>query len=88
MPELDKIMNNHIELCVDNGLLEDNTWFKHKKINQITFVAEGRTVKSIIDYFIYIKEIWRQVTDVKVIRGAVKLGTGLRLVMVDLRLGC
>ncbi|XP_039291249.1 uncharacterized protein LOC120352957 [Nilaparvata lugens] len=74
-----------LEFGVDNNLLIGNTWFNHKRIHQITFEAEGRAAKSIIDYFMYSAEMRRRVTDVKVIRGA-ELDTDHRLVVMDLRM--
>jgi exonuclease III len=59
-----------IDFCVDNRLVIGNTAFKHKQINQITFVGDGRDLQSMIDYIIITQGMRRNFRDIKVIPGA------------------
>lgn len=74
-----------IEFCIENDMLIGNSHFNHKLIHKITFQAEGREAKSIIDYIIYDRGMRRYFTDVKAITGA-ELGTDHRLVVADTRI--
>lgn len=58
-----------LNFCVENELIIANSHFKHREIHKITRVMESRQEKSIIDYFIASKNIWRKIKDVKVKRG-------------------
>lgn len=85
----EKVLNGNgrriLEFCTENNLRIGNTYFKHKRIHQITYEGEGRDVKSIIDYIIYPKEMSRIFKDVKVIRGA-EASTDHRLLVADTRI--
>ena len=58
------------QFCLDNQLYIGNIFFPHKKCHQMTFVAEGRGVKSAIDYFTYTENMRYAVQDVRVFRSA------------------
>lgn len=58
-----------IELCVENELKIGNTYFMKKEINKMTRQVISRREKSIIDYFLIQKDMWRKVKDVEVKRG-------------------
>lgn len=73
-----------IEFCINNQLLLGNSFFPHKVVHKITFQAEGRNARSIIDYFIYPQNMRNNIMDVKVIRGA-ELTTDHRLLVIDTR---
>ena len=74
-----------LEFCIENSLRIGNSYFKHKRIHQITYEGEGREAKSIIDYIIYPKEMSGTFKDVKVIRGA-EASTDHRLLVADTRI--
>lgn len=73
-----------IEFCIENQLLIGNSIFPHKTAHKITFEAEGRNAKSVIDYILFSNTIRRNILDVKVIRGA-EMSTDHRLLIVDTR---
>src|SRR5436190_10846409 len=59
-----------IEFCLENELKIGNTHFKKKEIQKITRQVISRNEKSIIDYFLINKGLWRKVKDITVKRGA------------------
>lgn len=77
--------NRLIDLCLQNDMIIGNSHYNHKTIHKITFEARERNVKSIIDYFVYDKDIRRYFTDIKVIRGA-ELGTDHYLLIADTKI--
>jgi hypothetical protein len=74
-----------LEFCIDNALLIGNTWFKHKKIHQVTIESPSRQVASIIDYMTYTETIRYVIQDVQVYRSA-ELSTEHRLLTMKIRL--
>lgn len=85
----EETLNNNgqrmIDFCINNQVLIGNSWFKHKTIHKITYEAEQRGQKSIIDYITYTRSMRYAVEDVKVIRGA-ELHTDHRLVVTDMKI--
>lgn len=85
----EKITNENgkrlIEFCIENQMLIGNSLFQHKTIHKITYEAEGREAKSIIDYFIYPSALRYAFMDVKVIRGA-EIGSDHRLLVAITRI--
>ena len=85
----EKVVNENgqrlIEFCIENQLVIGNSLFQHKTIHKITYEAEGREAKSIIDYFIYPQTLRFAFMDVKVIRGA-EIGTDHRLLVAIIRI--
>ena len=72
-------------LCPTNTLVILNTFFQHKAIHKFTWESRGRSLRSIIDYFIVGRELRPGVEDVRVIRGA-EVGSDHYLVLLKVRL--
>lgn len=72
-----------IDFCVDNNLLVGNSFYPHKGAHKITF--SSAVGNSVIDYFIYDREIRQYFRDVKVIRGA-EIGTDHLLLVADTKI--
>lgn len=77
--------NRIIDLCLANGMLVANSFYKHLKIHQITF--ESTQHASIIDYFLLPRELKKLCRDVKVVRGA-ELSTDHYLLVADMVFTC
>lgn len=72
--EGENLKNNNgkriIDLCMENDLVIGNTKFSHKDIHKITREEINRKERSIIDYYLIHREIWKYVKDIKVKRSA------------------
>ena len=57
-------------VCAANELVILNTFFQHKGKHKYTWESRGRSLRSIIDYFMARNSVRAGVADVEVIRGA------------------
>lgn len=73
-----------IEFCINNQILIGNTFYPHKNIHQLTFIAEERQARSAIDYFTYTKRTRYAILDVRVFRSA-ELSTQHKLLIMKTR---
>jgi hypothetical protein len=68
----EKTLNNNRErllnFCIMNDLIILNTMFIHKNIHKITREEPSKKEKSIIDYIIVQREMWKYIRDTRVKR--------------------
>lgn len=76
--------NRFIDFCVINDLAIMNTFFKHKDIHKYTRVEDSRNEKSIIDYIVTSREEKKNISDVRVMRGA-EIGSDHYLVTMKVK---
>lgn len=58
-----------INSCMKNELVIANSHLRHRRIHQITWEISSRKEKSIIDYFVISRNIWRNVKDIRIKKG-------------------
>ena len=59
-----------LQLCCSNGLRIMNTFFQHRKIHKCTWYRPSMDQKSLIDFCIVLSDLFSDVLDVRVKRGA------------------
>ena len=74
-----------LQLCCSNGLRILNTFFLHREVHKYTWYRPGMDRKSLIDFCIVLSDLFSDVLDVRVKRGA-ELSTDHHLVVCSLRL--
>ena len=74
-----------LQLCCSNGLRIMNTFFQHRVVHKYTWYRPSMDQKSLIDFCMVLSDLFSDVLDVRVKRGA-KLSTHHRLVVCSLRL--
>ena len=74
-----------LQLCCSNGLRIMNTFFQHREIHKYTWYRPSMNQKSLIDFCIVSSDLFSNVLDVRVKRGA-ELSTDHHLVVCSLRL--
>ena len=72
-------------LCCSNGLHIMNTFFQHREVHKYTWYRPSMDQKSLIDFCIVLSDLFSDVLDVRVKRGA-ELSTDHHLVVCSLRL--
>lgn len=73
--------NRIIDFCLANSMIISYSFYKHKRIHQITF--ESTQHSSIIDYILIPKDLKNKCRDVKVVRGA-EISTDHHLLVGDM----
>ena len=73
------------QLCCSNGLRFMNTFFQHRDVHKYTWYRPSMNQKSLIDFCIVLFDLFSDVLDVRVKRGA-ELSTDHHLVVCSLRL--
>ena len=73
-----------LQLCCSNGLCIMNTFFQHRDIHKYTWYRPSLGQKSLIDFCIVSADLFSDVLDVRVKRGA-ELSTDHHLVVCSLR---
>ena len=74
-----------LQLCCSNGLRIMNTFFQHREVHKYTWYRPNMDQKSLIDFCIVSSDLFFDVLDVRVKRGA-ELSTDHHLVVCSLRL--
>ena len=74
-----------LQLCCSNGLRIMNTFFQHREVHKYTWYRPSMDKKSLIDFCIVSLDLFSDVLDVRVKRGA-ELSTDHHLVVSSLRL--
>ena len=74
-----------LQLCCSNGLRIMNTFFQHREVHKYTWYRPSMDQKSLIDFCIVSSDLFSDVLDVRVKRGA-ELSTDHHLVVCSLRL--
>ena len=74
-----------LQLCCSNGLRIMNTFFQHREVHKYTWYRPNMDQKSLIDFCIVSSDLFSDVLDVRVKRGA-ELSTDHHLVVCSLRL--
>ena len=74
-----------LPLCCSNGLRIMNTFFQHREVHKYTWYRPSMDQKSLIDFCIVSSDLFSDVLDVRVKRGA-ELSTDHHLVVCSLRL--
>ena len=74
-----------MQLCCNNGLRIMNTLFRHREVHKYTWHRPSMDQKSLIDFCIVSSDLFCDVLDVRVKRGA-ELSTDQHLVVCSLRL--
>ena len=74
-----------LQLCCSNGLRIMNTFFQHREVHKYTWYGPSMDQKSLIDFCIVSSDLFSNVLDVRVKRGA-ELSTDHHLVVRSLRL--
>ena len=74
-----------LQLCYSNGLRIMNTFFQHREVHKYTWYRPSMDQKSLIDFCIVSSDLFSDVLDVRVKRGA-ELSTDHHLVVCSLRL--
>ena len=59
-----------LQLCCSNGLCIINTFFQHKNVHKYTWYRPSMAQKSLIDFCIVWSNLFSEVLDVRVKRGA------------------
>ena len=73
-----------LQLCCSNGLCIMNTFFQHRNVHKYTWYRPSMGQKSLIDFCIVSADLFSDVLDVRVKRGA-ELSTDHHLVVCSLR---
>ena len=73
-----------LQLCCSNGLCIMNTFFQYRDVHKYTWYKPSMAQKSLIDFCIVISDLFSEVLDVRVKRGA-ELSTDHHLVVCSLR---
>ena len=74
-----------LQLCCSNGFRIMNTFFQHREVHKYTWYRPSMDQKSLIDFCIVSSDLFSDVLDVRVKRGA-ELSTDHHLVVCSLRL--
>ena len=74
-----------LQLCCSNGLRIMNTFFLHRKVHKYTWYRPSMDQKSLIDFCIVSSDLFSDVLDVRVKRGA-ELSTDHHLIVCFQRL--
>ena len=74
-----------LQLCCSNGLRIKNTFFQHREVHKYTWYRPSMDQKSLIDFCVVSSDLFSDVLDVRVKRGA-ELLTDHHLVLCSLRL--
>ena len=74
-----------LQLCCSDGLRIMNTFFQHREVHKYTWYRPSMDQKSLIDFCIVSSDLFSDVLDVRVKRGA-ELSTDHHLVVCFLRL--
>ena len=74
-----------LQLCFSNGLRIMNTFSQHREVHKYTWYRPNMDQKSLIDFCIVSSDLFSDVLDVRVKRGA-ELSTDHHLVVCSLRL--
>ena len=74
-----------LQICCSNGLLIMDTFFQHRELHKYTWYRPSMDQKSLIDFCIVSSDLFSDVLDVRVKRGA-ELSTDHHLVICSLRL--
>ena len=69
-----------LQLCCSNGLRIMNTFFQHREVHKYTWYRRSMDQKSLIDFCIVLSDLFSDVLDVRVKRGA-ELSTDHHLVV-------
>ena len=59
-----------LQLCCSNGLRIMNTFFQHREVHKYTWYRPSMNQKSLIDFYIVSSDLFSDVLDVRVKRGA------------------
>ena len=82
---LNKSVSYLLQLCCSNGLRIMNTFFQPREVHKYSWYRPSMDQKSLIDFCIILSDLFFDVLDVRVKRGA-ELPTDHHLVVCSLRL--